>query len=145
MELVILTGVQASCKTTYYHVYYATHVHVSKDLMRHHRNRQARQMEMIERSLLDGRSVVVDNTNPAVSDRAPLIAMARHCGAEVVGCYFEPCLEASLERNSGRTGRERVPDWVIRATLRRLQPPTYGEGFGYLSGALVQCGGLRGG
>ena len=70
-------------------------------------------MALIDRSLRAGHSACIDNTNPTIADRAPLIGIARQYGAEVIGCYFDPCLADSLERNSGRVGRERVPDWVI--------------------------------
>jgi predicted kinase len=42
-------------------------------------------MRLIEEALTEGRSVVVDNTNPTVEDRAPIIALTRRYGAEVVG------------------------------------------------------------
>jgi hypothetical protein len=37
-----------------------------------------------------------------------------------------------LERNSRRTGEERVPDLAIRATAKKLQTPSVGEGFDQL-------------
>ena len=55
-ELIIFVGLQASGKSTYYHTHFAaTHVHVSKDLMKNARSRDARQQEMIEEALKAGR------------------------------------------------------------------------------------------
>ena len=43
--------------------------------MRHNRQPQRRQNELINGALAAGRSVVVDNTNPTVTDRAAIIAI----------------------------------------------------------------------
>jgi predicted kinase len=76
--------------------------------------------------------VVVDNTNAAAADRAPLIALARARGARVVGYFFPPDLAGSRARNARREGRARVPDVALYATLKRLQPPDLAEGFDQL-------------
>jgi predicted kinase len=130
MELVILIGLQASGKSTFYRARFAaTHAHVSKDLLRRARTRDQRQRSLIESALGAGRSVVVDNTNPSAAVRAPLIQLGLAFGATIVGYYFEPCVRESLERNRRRTGIERVPDVAIYTTMKKLEPPTYTEGF----------------
>lgn len=48
------------------------------------RHRQRRQLRLIDEALAAGRSVVVDNTNPAPEDRRPLVAAARARGAAAV-------------------------------------------------------------
>ena len=89
MECVILIGLPASGKSTFYRERFAaTHELVSKDAMRHNRQPQRRQEQLIEASLAVGRSVVVDNTNPLVSERASIIAIARRHGAQVAGYFF---------------------------------------------------------
>jgi len=132
MELVIFIGLQASGKSTFYRARFAaTHVHVSKDLLHRtkHRTKAQRQEELIAAALEAGQSVVVDNTNPTVEERAPLILLGHSHGATVVGYYVESRVGASLERNQGREGKARVPDVAIFATAKRLQPPSYAEGF----------------
>lgn len=130
MELVILMGLQASGKSTFARTRFAeTHVYVSKDALRNNKRPPRRQVELIEAALAAGRSVVVDNTNPTIADRAELIAQGRRHAATVTGYYFEPSVADSLKRNSGRTGKERVPVVAIYATNKRLQRPTYAEGF----------------
>jgi predicted kinase len=130
VELVIFAGLQGSGKTTYYHEHFAaTHVHVSKDLMRNTSNRGARQRRQIEEALASGRSVVVDNTNPRAADRAPLIEIGKRMGARVVGYYFASQVKDSIARNRLREGKSRVPDVAIYVTSRRLVPPTLEEGF----------------
>ncbi len=130
MELVIFIGLQASGKTSFYRRQFSsTHQLVSKDLMRHHPHRARRQQVLVESALRAGLSVVVDNTNPAAVDREPLIRLGKTMGATVVGYYFGSYVKECLERNRQRTGREHVPDVAIFATLKKLQPPTYSEGF----------------
>lgn len=130
MELVIFIGLQASGKSTFFRKHFAaTHLHVSKDLMRNNKNRARRQAQLIEAALQAGHSVVVDNTNPTVEERASLIQLGRAYDAEIIGYYFESLLSHSLERNQQRSGKARVPDVAIYATIKRLQPVSYAEGF----------------
>jgi predicted kinase len=130
MECVILIGLPASGKSTFFRERFAgTHDHVSKDLLRHNRRPARRQEQLIAESLASGRSVVVDNTNPSVAVRAPLIAAARRHGAEVVGYFFVTEAGDALRRNRAREGRERVPDVAIFTVRKRLEPPTVDEGF----------------
>jgi predicted kinase len=130
VDLVVFVGMQASGKTTFYRSYYSdSHVLVSKDRLRHRRHRDAVQRRRVEEALMNGRSVVVDNTNPTVADRAPLIALAREYGARIVGLYFESRVTDCVERNRLRVGKARVPDFVIYRTYSRLQAPTSSEGF----------------
>jgi len=127
---VIFVGLQGSGKTTYYRRRFAaTHVHVSKDLMTSAKSREARQRHEIGEALAAGRSVVVDNTNPTVWDRAPLLALGRAHGARIVAYYFEADVKQALMRNRGREGKARVPDVAIFTTRKRLVPPTLEEGF----------------
>jgi predicted kinase len=130
MELVILVGLQGSGKTTFARERFAaTHAHVSKDHFRSNPRPARRQRRLVAEALAAGRSVVVDNTNPAAADRAELVALARATGA-VVACYFFlPNIEASLRRNARREGKARVPDHAVRITAARLEPPTPAEGF----------------
>ncbi len=130
MELVILVGLQAAGKSSLYRARFAdTHILVSKDLLRNARSRQARQMALIERALERGESVVVDNTNPGIEDRSPLIAMGRVFGARIVAYYFEARAPECLRRNALRQGHARVPNVAIYATARKLEPPRGAEGF----------------
>ena len=130
MECVILVGLPASGKSTFFRQRFAgTHAHVSKDLLRHNRRPQRRQEHLIAESLAAGRSVVVDNTNPSAAVRAPLIAIARAHGAEVVAYVFVTEAADALRRNRARQGRERVPDVAIFTARTRLQPPQPSEGF----------------
>jgi predicted kinase len=129
-ELVILIGLPGSGKTTFYRERLAaTHVHVSKDLLRNRRDKQSRQMALVEEALANGRSVAIDNVNVTVGDRAPLIAAGRRHGARVVGYALATPAADCLARNRERTGADRVPAVAIHAAAKRFEVPTYGEGF----------------
>jgi predicted kinase len=130
MELIILIGLQGSGKSSFYRDRLAaTHAHVSKDNFRNNRNPNRRQTVLLEEALGEGRSVVVDNTNPTPADRLPLIALGHHFGARVVGYFFESRVQDCLQRNRGREGKARVPDVAIYITRKKLQRPSYTEGY----------------
>lgn len=130
LELIIFVGVQAAGKSTYYHTHLAaTHVHVSKDLMKNARDRDATQRQMIEKAFAEGKSVVIDNTNPTPAVRAPLIGLARLHGARAVAYYFETVIKDAVARNHKREGKARVPDVAIYVTAKKLVPPSFAEGF----------------
>ena len=127
-ELIVFVGLQASGKSTYYRTHLAaTHVHVSRDLMKNPSD--AKQRHEIVEALRAGKSVAVDNTNPTPAVRAPLIELARAHGARVVAFYFEAIVKDAVARNRTREGRARVPDVAIYATSKKIVPPKFEEGF----------------
>lgn len=144
MELVILSGLQGSGKSSFFRERFEkTHLHVSKDLMRNVRDREARQRRLIADALAARRSVVVDNTNPTPAQRVPLIELGRAHGARIVGYFFDVPLKLCLARNAQRSGRARVPDVAIFTTAKRLVPPSVEEGYDALYTVRPDADGLR--
>ncbi len=130
VELVVFSGLQAAGKSTYYQTRYAsTHALVSKDAWPNAANRERRQRSLVAAHLTAGRSVVVDNTNPTVGSRAPLVEIARRCGARVVSVAFVIEFAEAVRRNALRSGRARVPDVGLRVVASQLTLPTPDEGF----------------
>lgn len=132
MEIIILIGLQASGKSTFYRTHFAdTHEHMSKDLLHRSKNKNKNQMqaERIEMALQEQRSVVVDNTNVTVQDREPLIDIRRRYDVTIIGYYFQPNVSSSRTRNMQRTGKAQVPEKAIFITAHKFEPPTYAEGF----------------
>src|SRR5262245_2659975 len=114
MECVILIGLPASGKSTFVRQQFApTHDHVSKDLLKNNRRPERRQEQLITEAFRARRSVVVDNTHPSVASRAPVIALAKAHGAEVVGYLFATEVRDALRRNRARDKPARVPDVAI--------------------------------
>ena len=78
MELVLLIGLQAAGKTTFYRQRLADgYTHISMDLLRNNPHPARRQAQLIEQALQAGQSIVVDNTSPTAEVRAPLIALGK--------------------------------------------------------------------
>ena len=123
-------GLQASGKSTFFHERFAqTHQHVSKDLFPHNRNKNRRQEHLLRAALSAGRSVVVDNTNPTLEDRRPLVRLGHEYGAKVIGYFFEESVRECIRRNEMREGKARVPDVAIYSTAKKLVAPSIEEGF----------------
>ena len=132
-ECIVLVGLQGAGKTTFYRQRFAaSHAHVSMDLFPNARHKSARLLRELARALDDGRSVVIDNTNPTPEVRAPLIAAALARGVRVIGYFVEATPDEALARNRLRAGKARVPDVAILSTAKRLQPPHRSEGFEWL-------------
>jgi predicted kinase len=130
MEVVILVGLQAAGKSSFYrHAFAGTHVLVSKDLFKNARDRERSQRLLLRAALERGASVVLDNTNATAEDRAALIEIARAHGARVIGYVLESDLRACLGRNRRRERAARVPDVALLATAKRMTPPRRAEGF----------------
>ena len=142
VDCVILVGLPASGKSTFFQQRFAaTHVHISKDLWPKSADKPLRQARELNAALAAGRSAVVDNTSPAIVDRAVIIAAARAHGARVIGYYFETTTREAVGRNRGREGKARVPDVAVFTTAKRMAVPTMSEGFDGLFRVSITPGG----
>jgi predicted kinase len=130
LEVVVFVGLPGSGKSTFYRAQFSeTHVHVSKDNFPNARDKQAHQLALVNEALAAGRSVVVDNTNPRVDDRRPLLDAARRRGARSVAYVFDVPIAKAIRRNESREGKARVPKVAIFTAAKRWQAPSYAEGF----------------
>ena len=132
-ELIVLVGLQAAGKSTFFGQRFAeTHTLVSKDRLRNNRRPERRQQQLIAEALRNGRSVVVDNTNPSRAERAAVIAIGQSFAARIVGYFFVSAVAECLTRNAARPERNRVPEVGLFATAKRLVTPAWSEGFHHL-------------
>ena len=80
-------------------------------------------MECLE----NGRSFVVDNTNPEISVREKYIKKAKEYGYQVIGIFFQSKVKDCMQRNEQRGLK--VPQKAITCTSNNLQMPSLEEGF----------------
>ena len=122
----VMIGIPGSGKTTFCRERMFPHyLYISLDQLR----TRSAEAEMFAFALRRRKNCVIDNTNINLLERARYIPDARRSGARVVGYFFEPNLEACIERNAKRVGRARVPEHVIRQKLSRFERPSLREGF----------------
>ncbi|HEX2979822.1 MAG TPA: ATP-binding protein [Anaerolineaceae bacterium] len=126
MEAVLLIGIPASGKSTFYQTYFAgTHVRINLDTLK----TRSREDALLKACLESHRPFVVDNTNVQVRERRKYIQAAQLAGYRVIGYYFTTNLKEALERNLQRSGKERIPPHGVIARYRILEPPRLAEGF----------------
>ena len=126
MEAVILVGIQASGKSTFYaRRFFETHVRINMDMLKTRR----REGLLLEACLLGKQPFVVDNTNVRAEERAPFIAAAKAAGYRVVCYFFRTETRAAIARNKLRQGRAVVPVPGILGTYKKLEEPRVEEGF----------------
>ncbi|WP_420346879.1 AAA family ATPase [Pelagibius sp.] len=126
MQVVVLTGIQGSGKSTFCRErLFNTHLRINLDMLR----TRHREKTLFDACLACGQDVVIDNTNPTAADRARYIGPAQAAGAEIVGYYFSSRTSEAIERNTRRQELRRVPDKAILGTARRLELPRQSEGF----------------
>jgi predicted kinase len=99
-----------------------------------------KEQQFVQLCLATGQKFVVDNTNPTNADRKKYLEAAKEARFEVIGYYFNTTLTEAVERNSKRTDKELIPFTGIRATLKKIQPPTAEEGFDALYEVVIRDG-----
>lgn len=126
MQLIIFIGIPGCGKSTFYQqTFFHTHLRINLDMLRT-RNRENKLLSYCFQTKMPA---VVDNTNVREEDRNLYITEAKSHRFSVIGYYFESSLQACLERNSRRVGRQQVSEKGIRAKYYQLQLPSLAEGF----------------
>ena len=123
--LIILIGLQGSGKSTFYRTHLADYVHVNLDTQK---NRTA-EWELVEDCLASGKSLVIDNTNASLAERARYIQPARAAGYRIEGYFLSSKFDECMARNAKREGKACVPKVALAATKKRLVYPSLAEGF----------------
>ncbi len=126
---------QASGKSTFYKQhFFNSHVRISLDLLKtRHRERQ-----FLHLCLKTSAKLVVDNTNPRKEDRERYIAQLKERRYRVVGYFFQTSLPEALARNQAREGKDKVKDIALYDVRKKLQPPSFDEGFDQLFSVRIQ-------
>ena len=123
---IIFIGIPASGKSSFYAQYFQdTYTLINLDTL-HTRNKEN---TLMAECLADGKSFVVDNTNPKKTDRKRYITPAKKEGYRIVGYFFQSRMADCISRNEKRTGKKRVPDIAIVSKSNELELPDKDEGF----------------
>ena len=126
MQLVIFVGIQASGKSSFYKSNFIdSHFRISLDMLKT-RNRE----NILFQACLESKTkILIDNTNPLNSDRIRYIEQAKKLKYEIIGYYFASDLDSAIKRNNLREGKRKIPVPAILGTYKKLQLPTYSEGY----------------
>ena len=126
MEAVILMGIQASGKSSFYRQYFLdTHIRLNLDMLK----TRHREQILLQACLEAKQPFVIDNTNPTINSRHRYIELAKKHKFKVIGYYFQPSLEESKQRNQQRKGKKLIPLAGLLATYKSLTMPSFEEGF----------------
>lgn len=138
--MILFIGIQASGKTSFYKQYFAEkYEHISLDIL----NTRNKERLAIEHCIKQEKSFVVDNTNPAKTDRERYISTVKGRDYQVVGYYFKSSVGECIGRNEQREGKAKVPKCAVAATSRKLELPDYAEGFDRLYYVYIENGDFK--
>ena len=134
---IIMIGIQGSGKSEYVRNNIPEeYERISLDEL----NTRNKERQLMETCFHDGRSFVIDNTNPTKADRGRYISAAKEHGYKVTGIFMQSRIKDCVERNNQRTGKARIPSKAIAATSNKLEMPGYEEGFDELFYVKIEDG-----
>jgi predicted kinase len=126
MEAILLIGLQASGKSSFYRErFFASHVRINLDML----NTRNREQLLLDFCITTQQAFVIDNTNPTRADRQRYIPLAKSAKFRVIGYYFQSRIEDCKLRNERRNNTAQVPLTGLLGTYAKLELPTKGEGF----------------
>lgn len=123
--MVIMMGIQGSGKSTFCAKNLSEYTRINLDTLRTRKKENDALWLAINRK----ENIVIDNTNPTVSDRKKYIEAGKASQYEIIGCFMQSRLEECIERNNFRNGKEMIPSIAIACTSNKLEMPSYAEGF----------------
>jgi predicted kinase len=126
MDLVILIGIPASGKSSFYkELFYKTHIRVNLDMLKT-RNREDKLLDFCFSTSMP---LVIDNTNVSEADRKKYIDLGKAHKYKIRGYYFKSDIKKCIERNNLREGREKLEERGMLAKYNQMELPKYTEGF----------------
>ncbi|MDE6621744.1 MAG: ATP-binding protein [Lachnospiraceae bacterium] len=123
--MAVMIGIQASGKSTFCRSDLSAYDRINLDTL-HTRNREN---IAIDEAFRFQRDMVIDNTNPTAEDRKKYILKAKENGYRIVGYFLQSRIQDCIARNELREGKAKVPVKAIAATSKKLEMPSYDEGF----------------
>lgn len=133
MEIVVLTGIQGSGKSSFYFEKFKdTHVRINLDTLRINNTEYKAKKEedkLIEECIKNNKSIVIDNTNITIEKRKKYIDIAKANNCKIISYYINADIKTAIARNDLREGNARVPKVALYTTLKKLVIPSKDEGF----------------
>ena len=123
LEYIVMIGVALSGKTTYVKANF-DHERIA---LSYFDNDRKKEMEYIEKCLIQGKNVVIDDTNLTVAIRKRHIDLAKKYNARVRGILMNTSRTMLEKRQKSR--RDPFPLSVIYKQLNQLETPLMEEGF----------------
>lgn len=132
-EMVVCVGLPASGKTSFvkeHLVETAGYVHVNRDTL----HTQAKCLKAAKEALAEGKSVVIDNTNPGPNNRYNYVNIADDAGVPCRCFHFTTSLEIAKHMNEFREkytkgARPHVPGVAYNIFKKNFVAPSTDEGF----------------
>jgi predicted kinase len=138
MEAILFIGIQATGKSSFYQTHFAdTHIRINLDMLK----TRHREKRLFECCLDIQQPFVLDNTNLCRQDRQRYIPTIQEYGVTLRGYYFASQLRDALERDAQR-GAQAIPEKGILGAYKRLELPSYDEGFTALYYVKLNVGGF---
>ncbi len=107
------------------HAILATHVRISRDLLR----TPHREQRLLELCLETRQPFAVDKVNATPGARRPYVEAAREAGFRTAAWFVDTPPREAIARNARREDRSQVPVKAILGTRKTLVPPSFDEGF----------------
>ena len=131
-EVIIFVGYPSSGKTTFAKQYLTPHgyVHISRDIYKSTNT----VFKGLSKALAEGKSVVIDDTNPSIKGRHLYIKIAESSGVSIRCFYFNTSFELSKHLNNLRVLVSKgdygvTPMVAYNMFQKQYQKPSLGEGF----------------
>ena len=128
-EMILLVGAAASGKSTLCSKYFTSYVRINRDTL----NTKAKCLKATKQAIQDGKSVVIDNTNPDQASRKLFfdIAKAFNCNIRcvVMHCSKELVLHLNQYRVQLTNGKtRRIPNVAYNIYYKKYYKPMLSEG-----------------
>jgi bifunctional polynucleotide phosphatase/kinase len=123
-KMVIMVGYPASGKSTF--AKNLNYTYVNRDTLK----TKVKCLKVAKQAIEDGQSVVIDNTNPTIADRAEYIKLAKDI--DVVCCHIDMSMELAQHLDKYRSCTQKtkqIPDVVYYTYRKRFEEPTKREGY----------------
>lgn len=126
MQLLIFIGLQGAGKSSFYHTFFAdSHLRLNGDMLK----TANREKILFEACLNSKTKTVIDKTNSTKDDRLSYITLAKQAHFTVIAYYFDVDFDDAMIRNNARTGKAKIPEVGVKSVAKKLQKPTFDEGF----------------